>query len=92
MNVQDVMTARIIGIDPGATIAEAGALMIQNGVSALLVIDRSGGLVGILSEGDLLERYELAPNASHISGLKCSFGPASSRENICGLTVAKSEL
>lgn len=75
MNVRDVMTARIIGIDPGATIAEAGALMIQNGVSALLVIGRSGGLVGILSEGDLLERCELGTERKSHSWLEVLFRP-----------------
>ena len=75
MYVRDVMTARIIGIDPGATIAEAGALMIQNGLSALLVIDRSGELVGLLSEGDLLERYELGTERKKHSWLEVLFQP-----------------
>ncbi|GIK80902.1 MAG: CBS domain-containing protein [Hyphomicrobiaceae bacterium] len=75
MNVRDVMTARIIGINPAATIAEAGALMLQNGVSALLVIDRSGELVGILSEGDLLERCELGTERKKHLWLEMLFRP-----------------
>jgi len=92
VNVRDVMTPGVIGINPAAAIAEAGALMLQNGVSALLVIDHAGGLVGILSEGDLLERCELAPSARHIHGLKRSFSRAGLWVNICDRTVAGSKM
>ncbi|MGE3703379.1 MAG: CBS domain-containing protein [Hyphomicrobiaceae bacterium] len=69
------MTAQVIGINPAATVAEAGALMIKKCVSALLVIDRTGGLVGILSEGDLLERCELGTERKSHSWLKVLFQP-----------------
>jgi len=75
MNVRDVMASRIVSIEPAGTIVEAGALMLQNGVSALLVIDHSGGLVGILSEGDLLQRCELGTDRKKHSWLKVLFQP-----------------
>jgi CBS domain-containing protein len=59
MRAADVMTPRVVAVDPEATIAEAADLMLRTGVSGLLVIDNNGALVGIVTEGDLLRRAEL---------------------------------
>ena len=42
-----------------ATVNEAAQLMLQRRISALLVVDGSGKLVGVASEGDLMRRAEL---------------------------------
>ncbi|HTI79923.1 MAG TPA: CBS domain-containing protein [Acetobacteraceae bacterium] len=59
MIASDVMTRNVISVPPDATIAEAVELMLERGISGLLVVDSSGTLVGIVTEGDLLRRDEI---------------------------------
>jgi CBS domain-containing protein len=53
------MTTEVVTIDEDATAQEAAALMLRHRISALPVLDRSGKLIGIVSEGDLMRRAEL---------------------------------
>jgi CBS domain-containing protein len=53
------MTRNVVTVDEEASVQEAAALMLRHRVSALPVLDRSGKLVGIVSEGDLMRRAEL---------------------------------
>ena len=59
MQARDIMTAPVISVGPGATIADAIALMLKHHISGLPVVDADRRLVGMLSEGDLLRRAEL---------------------------------
>ena len=59
MNASDVMTRNVISVPPDATVADAVGLMLERGISGLLVVDASGVLAGIVTEGDLLRRDEL---------------------------------
>jgi CBS domain-containing protein len=59
MKASDIMTRKVIAVEPEASILQAVHLMLQNRISGLPVIDASGKLVGILSEGDLLRRQEM---------------------------------
>jgi CBS domain-containing protein len=59
MKAVDLMTTNVITIVEDATVQDAAALMLGNRISALPVVDRSGKLVGIVSEGDLMRRAEL---------------------------------
>ena len=59
MKASDIMTRKVIAVEPDASILQAVHLMLQNRISGLPVIDASGKLVGILSEGDLLRRQEM---------------------------------
>ena len=59
MIASDVMTRNVISVPPDATVAEAVELMLERGISGLLVVDASGTLAGIVTEGDLLRRDEL---------------------------------
>jgi len=56
MKVADVMTRRVVSISSDATILDAASLMLRHHVSGLPVVDRDGGLVGIVTEGDFLRR------------------------------------
>ncbi len=58
MKAKDVMTPRVITVEPGATILHAVRLLLQNRISGLPVVDANGELVGIVTEGDLLRRAE----------------------------------
>ena len=59
MRVRDVMTPKLLGVTETASLWEALNLMVTAKVSALVVFDTIGALVGVLSEGDLMRRAEL---------------------------------
>jgi CBS domain-containing protein len=56
MNVESVMSRDVVSVVPTASIEEAAELMVEHGISGLPVVDETGALVGILSEGDLIMR------------------------------------
>src|SRR3954451_20295750 len=58
MKVSDIMTHPVIMVTPETTVAEAAELMIGQRVSGVPVVDAAGGVVGIVTEGDLLRRAE----------------------------------
>jgi len=64
MNVSDVMTHGVVSIEPGASERDAIACMARCRVDALPVVDAAGTLVGMLTEGDLLRRVEMATEAA----------------------------
>ncbi|HTV44028.1 MAG TPA: CBS domain-containing protein [Stellaceae bacterium] len=75
MLASDVMTRDIVSITPGAPVREAIGLMLDRHVSGLPVVDGAGVLVGILTEGDLLRRSELATERHRWSWLEFVLGP-----------------
>ncbi len=60
MQAKDVMTKKVISVRPEDTILRAIRLMLQNKVSGLPVVDASGQLVGIVTEGDFYAVSRLA--------------------------------
>jgi CBS domain-containing protein len=56
MQAANVMTFGAATIHPEASIEEAARAMLQNRISGLPVVDGSGKLVGMVTEGDLLRR------------------------------------
>lgn len=57
MQVLDILKEKgrdVISIAPDATILEAAKLLTKTRIGALLVLDRKGGLTGILSERDIV--------------------------------------
>jgi CBS domain-containing protein len=59
MKVSDVMTHTLVTTNPGASLEEAANLMVRTRVSGLPVVDATGAVVGMLTEGDLIRRIEL---------------------------------
>ena len=59
MKAADIMTTKVVTVAADATAQEAAAQMLRHRVSALPVVDQSGRLIGIVSEGDLMRRGEL---------------------------------
>lgn len=55
----NVMTTRIAGIHPKASLDQAIALMADFGITTLPVVDISGTLVGMLTGGDILRRTKV---------------------------------
>lgn len=56
MQAKDIMTTKVVTIAVDGTVEGAVGLMLDNHVSALPVVDAEGGLVGLISEGDLMRR------------------------------------
>jgi len=54
MRAVDVMTTAVVSVKPDAWVAELVKLLLERRISGVPVIDDSGNLVGIVSEGDLL--------------------------------------
>jgi CBS domain-containing protein len=57
MQAADIMTPDVICATPDTLVSELVRLMLDNGISALPIVER-GQVVGLVSEGDLLERTE----------------------------------
>ena len=60
MRVREVMSSPVVTVPPGMPLKAVAKLLVARGISAVPVVD-SGGLVGILSEADLVP-LELAPD------------------------------
>jgi CBS domain-containing protein len=58
MRVRDIMTRRVVSAAPETSVLELATLMLDNRVSAIPIISGES-LAGIVSEADLLHRYEL---------------------------------
>lgn len=74
MKASEIMTRRVISIEPEATIVQAIKLMLKNHLSGLPVIDRSGKLVGIITEGDFLHRREIGTEIKRNAWFDVIFG------------------
>jgi CBS domain-containing protein len=59
MKAQDVMTQPVISVLQSASVLEAISLMLRHRISGLPVVDATGRLVGMLTEGDFLRRGEI---------------------------------
>lgn len=91
MRVKDVMTCPVISVATNASLSEAIAFMIQNKLSGLAVLDDTGQLCGLVSEGDLMRRVELGSGMADESWwarLLSSKGPAETYRRTNGRRVA----
>jgi CBS domain-containing protein len=53
------MTTNVITVGPDMSVRDLAAMLSERGISGAPVVDSSGRMVGIVSEGDLLHRAEL---------------------------------
>ena len=58
MQAKDIMSSPVVTVTPDASVAEAAALLLEKRISGVPVVDHTGQIAGILSEGDLLRRVE----------------------------------
>ena len=59
MRASDVMTKQVLTVKPHVSVREVAALLSEHGISGVPVVEDSGRVVGIVSEGDLLHRTEI---------------------------------
>jgi CBS domain-containing protein len=77
MRAHQIMTRQVVTVGPDTTIVEAAATMLQNHISGLPVVDASGKLVGIVSEGDFIRRAEIGTQRKNGRWLKFLLGSGS---------------
>ncbi len=58
MKVRDIMTRTVVSAGPDTSVLDLAALMVDNRISAVPIVS-DDAVVGIVSEADLLHRYEL---------------------------------
>ena len=75
MKAKDVMTLNVISIQPQAGVMQAVRILLQRRISGLPVVDETGRLVGMLSEGDLLRRVETGTQKIRPRWLEFLLGP-----------------
>jgi CBS domain-containing protein len=75
MKVRDIMTSPVISVAPDSAVLEAVRIMLQRHISGLPVIDKDGGLVGIVTEGDFLRRTETGTQRRRPRWLEYLMGP-----------------
>ncbi|WP_298225344.1 CBS domain-containing protein [Acidocella sp.] len=76
MLVSEVMTRNAISVQPRTTVVDAARIMLANHVSGLPVLNETGVLVGMVTEGDLLRRAEIGTQGEAAGWLKVLLQPA----------------
>ena len=59
MKASNVMTPSVVSVGPDVPINQIARVLVENGISAVPVIDESGAPVGMVSEGDLMLRRQV---------------------------------
>jgi CBS domain-containing protein len=75
MKACDVMTRDVLTVTRGAPLREAIRLMLDHNISGVPVVGPDGRVEGILTEGDLLRRSEIATEKRHWPWLDFLLGP-----------------
>jgi CBS domain-containing protein len=81
MRAHQIMTRNPITVLPETPIIEAAHKMLENHVSGLPVLDVSGRLVGVVSEGDFLRRSEIGTQQKRPRWLQYFLSPRRSADD-----------
>ena len=75
MRTHQIMTRKVITVGAATSIVDAANIMLEKHVSGLPVVDESGMLVGIVSQGDFIRRAEIGTQRKRGRWLKFLLGP-----------------
>lgn len=92
MKAQDIMTRNVISVEVEEPVLRAARLMLQNRISGLPVVDATGSLVGMVTEGDFLRRGEIGTQRHRPRWLEFLIGPgrlANEYVRACGRKVGE---
>lgn len=78
MRAHQIMTRQVLSVGPDTPVLEAANTMLQQHISGLPVVDKSGKLVGIVSEGDFIRRSEIGTGRKRGRWLQFLVGPGKS--------------
>ena len=67
MQTQDVMTRDVVTVEPGTPVEAIARQMVDHQISGLPVVEPSGRMVGMVTDGDLYRRTELATERHRFS-------------------------
>ena len=73
MRAHQIMTRSVISVTPATTVRQAAMLMLKHHISGLPVVDVTGKLVGIVSDGDFIHRGEIGTQHKRDGWLKYLF-------------------
>jgi len=69
MKVRDIMTRELITVSPETEIIHATKLLLENRINGVPVTDKTGKLVGILCQSDLIAQQKKLPTPSFFTFL-----------------------
>jgi CBS domain-containing protein len=67
MKAKDIMTTPVVTVSPDTSVRDIAKLLFERRISGVPVVDK-GQLVGIVTEGDLLHRYEIETDERPLRG------------------------
>lgn len=70
MQAQDIMTTQVITVQSNTTIKEVLTIMVEVGISGLVVTDDQQNVTGVISERDMMVAYDML---GHLKGTIESF-------------------
>jgi CBS-domain-containing membrane protein len=75
MLARDIMTRTVATVRPETNLAGVVTRMVADHISGLPVVDDAGRLTGVITEGDLLRRWETGTEPRHAAWLDLLLGP-----------------
>jgi CBS domain-containing protein len=75
MQASDIMTTQVVSIAPDSSVYDAAKLLADSKISGMPVVDDTGSVIGIVSEGDLLRRVETGTETPRRSWLAQFIAP-----------------
>lgn len=75
MKASEIMTIGVYTVTPDVSVRDAARLLIEQGISGLPVVDSTGQVVGIVTEGDFLRRAETGTQRRRPRWLEIFVGP-----------------
>jgi CBS domain-containing protein len=74
MRAHQIMTRKVITVKADTPVLDAANLMLQHHISGLPVVDETGRLIGMVSEGDFIRRSETGTQRPRIRWLEFLMG------------------
>jgi CBS domain-containing protein len=75
MLAREIMTKTVATVRPDTNLAEVAKRMVADHISGFPVVDESGQLIGVITEGDLLRRWETGTETQHSGWMDLLLGP-----------------
>jgi CBS domain-containing protein len=95
LKVKDIMTGKPITVSPETEIVQAARLLLENRINGVPVVNKTGRLVGILCQSDLISQQKNLPIPSLFTFLDGYISLASNKQiekearKIAAITVAQ---
>ena len=89
MKALDVMVSPVITVSPDTLVAEAADMLLKSRISGMPVLDDTGALVGMVSEGDFCAALKRELSVGARAGSNCSRAAKRSRPNTSSRMVAR---